>query len=256
MEDKQIYSLTDYLQILDYDHALLFRGISDVEKHRLIPSVAREWSAGIDELVKLEQKMLNDLKSRAVILLDNPPDENNNWEWLIMGQRYGMPTRLLDWTTNPLVALYFACIGDLSDGAVYLSFGINKLDPSEDPNPFNIKDIYYIVPRHISSRIIAQSSVFTVSPNPLIHLQVTHKYKDPDSEAFYENASFRILIPGQIKKYMLMELRKMGIGPAVLFPGLDGLCNQIAMECGLEKVIQKNLHYSMKGLNLEPGKEE
>ena len=51
-----------------------------------------------------------------------------NVEKLTYMQHYGCPTRLLDITTNPLVALYFACIGeDNSDGAIYI-FSVNKRD--------------------------------------------------------------------------------------------------------------------------------
>ena len=43
-------------------------------------------------------------------------------------QHYGCPTRLLDITTNPLAALYFACAGENdSDGAIYI-FAVNKRD--------------------------------------------------------------------------------------------------------------------------------
>lgn len=51
---------------------------------------------------------------------------NKRYDWNM--QHYGCPTRLLDITTNPLVALYFACIGeDNSDGAIYI-FSVNKRD--------------------------------------------------------------------------------------------------------------------------------
>ncbi|MEW6404920.1 MAG: FRG domain-containing protein, partial [Chloroflexota bacterium] len=117
MEDIEVFSVPGYLKLLESHRAFLFRGVSDAENHKLIPSVGRDWLSGLDELVKVEQQMLDSLRSRAVLMLDSQP--NNRWEWLILGQHYGMPTRLLDWTTNPLVALYFACVDNNKEtGAV------------------------------------------------------------------------------------------------------------------------------------------
>lgn len=55
------------------------------------------------------KQFMRDALNRSSI---RPGDE---WEWLSLAQHYGIPTRLLDWSEHPLVALYFAC-EDPSDG--------------------------------------------------------------------------------------------------------------------------------------------
>ena len=89
----------------------LYRGQANY-KWDLNPSLYRS------DLFKEESLLLTEAKSIC-------PNEflNSRFETLVKMQHFGMPTRLLDTTTNPLVALYFACASNNeteSDGAVYI----------------------------------------------------------------------------------------------------------------------------------------
>ena len=64
-------------------------------------------------------------KKQAVAVTDKL--SANDWECLALAQHYGLGTRLLDWTKNPLVGLFFACEGhEEKDGAVYAYTGFPR----------------------------------------------------------------------------------------------------------------------------------
>lgn len=194
-----------------------YRGVSFASEHKLIPKVGRNAQGTLKRLVGLEKFMLTKFKNQAILRLEQKP--GNEWEWLSVAQHHGIPTRLLDWTTNPLVAAYFACKNDLNEnGAIYLFTSFQELHTidTKKEDPFDIDEVSFFNPSHITERLIAQSGRFTVHPNPMTAGE-SHDVQI-------------LLIDSHAKEKILMALEQRGMREALLFPDIDGLARSLTKE--------------------------
>jgi hypothetical protein len=149
-------------------------------------------------------------------------------EWLALAQHHKLPTRLLDWSTNPLVGLYFAVEEDVEKIADVWCLGFPSTNNCLPESSYlarrrNLKNtnlIYF--PKHISPRFTTQSGCFT------IHTSATPLNEEEDLTNFL--AFVRIRLKSADKRRILNELFNLGIHRGFVYPDLDGIAQRIKFE--------------------------
>lgn len=163
----------------------------------------------------------------------------------ITAQHFGVPTRLLDWSSDPLVATYFAIesFDSCHDSAVFLVLpeaiyrhqDIYNLNSKEVSEAFGPHIVNAMLPPAIDRRIPAQKSIFTFHPygNPDGLFTPINERDNVGNRVFYDGGSERvfakIIIPQEMKIHLLRLLLERGVDRRNLFPGLDGVGSDISM---------------------------
>jgi hypothetical protein len=246
MTFNSIGTLLDLLgQVTKGKSAVWFRGQA-VTNWKLLPSIMRPPNSFDDEVVLLKK-----FKQNAVPLLTTVPTDEA--DWLFLMQHHAVPTRLLDWTESPLVALYFA-VGeegnrkhDRADAALWCLFPqtLNELsgmrmDPEHDiPSFGHEKELDdYLPTRAIGIKTASKQPVALIAQRPFRRLHVQqgvftlfHRNTTPIEELSDKHGESRqvvkLAIPAGAKPRLRKELKLLQIDRLALFPELENVASRI-----------------------------
>jgi hypothetical protein len=244
-DDLQSYLFNVYEEDKDrFRSRYAYRGVSD-KNYGLETSIQRIGR----KPSKVENHLIRNFQKYSPIntLIDN---YNNIWNWISLGQHHGLPTRFLDWTFSPNVALHFMTddINSFSkDGVIWVVDFVeiknhlpkdlqNKLKNQNtlsftslelkdyignsigEIDKYQIKNgdaLLFFEPPSIDDRIVNQFAMFSFMLNP-----------DSNKKEWLENNPHlykRIIIPSKLKWEIRDKLDQSNITERIIYPGLDGI---------------------------------
>jgi hypothetical protein len=195
----------------------VFRGVSDFN-FTLKSKICRRFEeSGIKDeetFLEKEETLIEIFKAKAISHVGM--QQLTEWQWIVLAQHYGLSTRILDWTENPLIALYFASLSNPDrDGAIYAWHFTEALHLS-DHTPLKTKHSGFFIPPYLTNRIIAQSSIFSITTKPWKELQDD-----------FPGTIKKLRITKEFKHELLEILPRLGISRRTIFADLDSYATDI-----------------------------
>ncbi|MCR4764232.1 MAG: FRG domain-containing protein [Lachnospiraceae bacterium] len=227
-----------------YRNLFIYRGQPDASFH-MVTSLQRYCK---DKKKELEPSILANFTKYAALI--EPTVEKSVWHRLILGQHHGLPTRLLDWSYSPLIALHFAlheenleemdrhdCVvwrTDIHELHKMLPEKYRRVEERSGTTVFSVemleevceslaqydedmkdRSMVVIEPPSVDPRIANQYSFFSIIPSDM-----------SDIEAFLDagtSQTVRYLIKKELRWQLRDMLDHQNINERLIYPGLDGI---------------------------------
>jgi hypothetical protein len=238
--ETEIASLSDFFSVfhflLEPGKIFWFRGHSDLT-YKLAPSALRYPTVNERERAL---GLVTEVKRFLGMKLNRPPAADDNLGWMQVAQHHGLPTRLLDWSQNAAVALFFACSENPDkDGLVSI------LNPTELNQAVNAKfprimdnerDADLIRPYFKLGGRINRRGKRTIALNPTWNTEriaLQHGcftlHGSRNFELDHSQASSLLYVPilRDHKESLLSELERVGIGEMFIFPEPEHVCSYL-----------------------------
>jgi len=239
---EQLYEKSWNTALQRFRSPYAFRGLAHAD-HDLSNSLVRLAGAGAD-ITRLEVAMLRNFRKYAH--QQSSVGVDSIWHWLALAQHHGLPTRLVDWTYSPLVALHFATEHPVAFGADGVVWCVNFVEANtrlpkrlraileeEQSDTFTVEMLHefrtlrafdalardpfviFLEPPSLDTRILNQFALFSLMPGPTSTLD--------DWLAAHPELWRKVLVPAELKWEIRDKLDQSNINERTLFPGLDGL---------------------------------
>lgn len=255
---EHVETLLQYTQLVESlmadEKPLWYRGV-DKASRKLVPSLFRHPTiTEADDLVRLERDIIQRFRERSIPYQDTPVLLEDEWSLLFLMQHFGVPTRLLDWTENPFIGLYFAvtsaqvdratgqtaeaaavwvfrpkpwnqqALADTGyDGGV-LSVGAKQLEPYEPSSESEYMRVFPVAMYglHNSARIVAQRGVFTIFGKSTEAMDQQYETNDYSADSIV-----KVEVPEAAVYPLREQLLSIGITDSVVYPDLMGLAKEL-----------------------------
>lgn len=240
IKDFRINSIQDfisYTRICENENKIrLYRG-QEEESWSLDSKLWRlvKDSKQIQDFYDIEMNIFNEFKNRYIEFKDQSTNYND-WHILSIAQHYGLPTRLIDWTSNPLIALWFAFENQKDNNNDRIVWGLvvkeELLVDFKNDSPFHGRFVKIFEPHKIDNRITNQKSWFSIQNMHLVRgggdeLPSFSEYNILNEQEEFVYHLARFIFKNSLRDDILRILDDFGINYLKIFPDLTGLCKQI-----------------------------